>query len=550
MALPIEDYALIGDCRTAALVGTDGSIDWMCLPRFDSPSTFAALLGTPDNGRWKLAPSGEVLETSRRYEDGTFILVTRWVTPTGEAEVTDVMPQSDRRADVLRRVTGIRGSVEFEEELAIRFDYGGTIPWVRQVKDVHSGRALIAVAGPNAVIVRGPHLHPRGAVHTATFTVSEQETVDLTLTWYPSHREAPPLVDVTERLRQTRKLWTDWASTRDPHDVHPNMVSRSLLVLRALTDEDTGGIVAAATTSLPEDFGGVRNWDYRYVWLRDAALTLHVLLDHGYTTEAKRWRRWLLRAIAGDPADVQIMYGIAGERMLAEYELEHLSGYEGSTPVRVGNGAYTQYQGDVFGEVMIALQSARDAGVEESKFSWPLQRALMSFVETNWQRPDNGIWEIRGPQRHFTHSRAMIWAPLVPCASTDCPAPRRSGSGCVTRSRRRSRRRASTLPVTPTPSTTVAAGSTRHCSSCRRSAISPLTTRACSEPSRRSNASCCTTASCCATPPIPESMGWPETSIRSSPARSGWSSNTRRAGGWMTRSHSWTGSAVSRTTSG
>lgn len=410
MALRIEDYALIGDCHTGALVGSDGSIDWLCLPRFDSPSTFGALLGTAENGRWKLAPRGEVLETDRRYEDDTFILVTRWVTATGEAEVTDVMPQGDRRADVLRRITGIRGSVEFDEELTIRFDYGSTIPWVRQVKDPDAGRALIAVAGPNAVIVRGPHLRPHGTVHTATFTVAEQQTVDLTLTWYPSHREAPGLVDVTKRLEQTRAVWTGWASKLRLDDVHPETVTRSLLVLRALTDEDTGGIVAAATTSLPEDFGGTRNWDYRYVWLRDAALTLHVLIDHGDTDQAKRWRRWLLRAIAGDPADVQIMYGIAGERMLAEYELDHLSGYEGSKPVRVGNGAYTQYQGDVFGEVMIALQSARDAGVEESKFSWPLQRALMSYVESNWQRPDNGIWEIRGPQRHFTHSRAMIWA--------------------------------------------------------------------------------------------------------------------------------------------
>lgn len=410
MALRIEDYALIGDCHTGALVGSDGSIDWLCLPRFDSPSTFGALLGTAENGRWKLAPTGEVIETDRRYEDGSFILVTRWVTATGEAEVTDVMPQGDRRADVLRRITGIHGSVEFEEELAIRFDYGSTTPWVRQVKNPDHGRALIAVAGPNAVIVRGPRLRPHGTVHTAVFTVAEQQTIDLTLTWYPSHREAPVRVDVTERLEQTRAVWTGWASTLGSHDVHAEEVTRSLLVLRALTDEDTGGIVAAATTSLPEDFGGSRNWDYRYVWLRDAALTLHVLIDHGYTDEAKRWRRWLLRAIAGDPADVQIMYGIAGERMLAESELDHLNGYEGSRPVRVGNGAYTQYQGDVFGEVMIALQSARDAGVEESKFSWPLQRALMSYVESNWQRPDNGIWEIRGPQRHFTHSRAMIWA--------------------------------------------------------------------------------------------------------------------------------------------
>lgn len=410
MPMNIEDYALIGDCHTAALVGRDGSIDWLCLPRFDSPSTFAALLGSTDNGRWLLAPTGEVVETRRRYIDDTFILVTTWVTATGEAEVVEAMPQGDRRADVLRRVRGIRGSVEFREELKIRFDYGSTVPWVRQVKNDESGRALIAVAGPDAIIVRGPRLRAKGTAHEAVFTVAEGDTVDLTMTWYPSHRQPPPVVDVGKRLKETEKVWTGWASGVERDDHYDALVRRSLLVLKALTDEDTGGIVAAATTSLPEDFGGSRNWDYRFVWLRDASLTMHVLSDHGFKAEARDWRRWLLRAIAGDPADIQIMYGIAGERTLTERELPHLTGYEGSSPVRVGNGAFTQYQGDVFGEVMIGLESARAAGVEESKFSWPLQRAIMTFVEENWKRPDNGIWEIRGPLRDFTHSRVMLWA--------------------------------------------------------------------------------------------------------------------------------------------
>jgi GH15 family glucan-1,4-alpha-glucosidase len=411
MALPIEDYAVIGDCHTAALVGRDGSIDWLCLPRFDSPSTFGSLLGTVDHGRWLLAPASSEATSTRSYATDTFILVTRWTTPEGEVEVLDLMPHGDRRADVIRRVRGIRGSVAMHVDLRIRFGYADALPWIRQVPG-KGDNALIAVAGPDAVVVRGPELQAANHSHEADFTVSAGETVDLSLTWYPAHREAPEAPDVSERIRHTEEWWREWAASAMASPVYAEAVSRSLLVLRALTHEDTGGIVAAATTSLPEEFGGERNWDYRYVWLRDASLTLHVLLDHGYVAEADAWRTWLLRAIAGDPADVQIMYGLSGERRLDEWIVPRLPGYDGAAPVRAGNAAYEQFQGDVFGEVMLALQAARAEGVEETSFSWPLQRALMTFVERNWQRPDNGIWEIRGPTRHFTHSRVMLWAAL------------------------------------------------------------------------------------------------------------------------------------------
>ncbi|MEP6478763.1 MAG: glycoside hydrolase family 15 protein [Rhodoglobus sp.] len=411
MALNIEDYALIGDCHTAALVGNDGSIDWLCLPRFDSASTFGALLGTEDHGRWLLAPADEVVSTRREYLEDTFILVTRWVTATGEVEVWDLMPHGDRRADVIRRIRGVRGSVAMHEELRIRFGYADAIPWVRQAPEKRQ-HALVAVAGPDAIVLRGPVLTSNGQAHTADFTVAEGETVDLTLTWYPAHRPVPPPLGVTERINATLTWWRTWAAECVSAPLYHDEVHRSLLVLRALTHEDTGGIVAAATTSLPEEFGGQRNWDYRYVWLRDASLTLHVLLDHGFRDEADAWRNWLLRAIAGDPADVQIMYGLSGERRLTEWEVDSLPGYHGARPVRIGNGAFTQYQGDVFGEVMLALQAARRIGKESEDFSWPLQRALMGFVEDVWQEPDNGIWEIRGPKRHFTHSRVMLWAAL------------------------------------------------------------------------------------------------------------------------------------------
>ena len=411
MALNIEEYGLIGDCHTAALVGSDGSIDWLCMPRFDSSSMFGALLGDEDHGRWLLAPTGEVLTASREYLENTFVLVTHWQTPGGRVDVTDFMPIDNRRADIVRRITGIEGTVELHEELRIRFDYAAALPWLRQVPEA-GGNAIIAAAGPDAVVVRGPKLEAEDEAHVATFSVKKGETVDLVLTWYPSHREPPTEMNVGAALKSTVKWWQNWAASSEVPERYGAEVHRSLLVLRALTHEDTGGIVAAATTSLPEEFGGSRNWDYRYVWLRDASLTLYVLIGHGFKNEAMAWRSWLLRAIAGDPNDVQIMYGLAGERRLTEWELPTLPGYRDSGPVRVGNGAFVQYQGDMFGEVMLALSKARESGIEETPLSWSLQRALLQFVEDNWRRSDNGIWEIRGPKRHFTHSRAMLWAAL------------------------------------------------------------------------------------------------------------------------------------------
>jgi len=409
MALDIEDYALISDCHTAALVGLDGSIDWLCLPRYDSASMFGALLGDENHGRWLLAAADPNATVTRSYVGDTFILSTVWTTDTGSVEVQDFMPHGDNRADLVRRVRGITGSVAMKQELRIRFGYGGTVPWVRQLTN-ESTHGLVAVAGPDAVVIRGPHLQASDHRHVSDFTVSAGDTVDVQMTWYPAERHTPHAVDVDAAYRSTADWWAGWAVRCTDQGPYREEVLRSMLVLRALTHESTGGIVAAATTSLPEDFGGSRNWDYRYVWLRDASLTLEVLLSHGYEAEAEAWRSWLLRAVAGDPNDVQILYGLSGERYLPERELTSLPGYRGAGPVRVGNGAVDQFQSDVIGEVMVALHAARVAGVGETKFSWPLQRALMQFLEANWQRPDQGIWEVRGVAREFTHSRVMVWA--------------------------------------------------------------------------------------------------------------------------------------------
>jgi len=409
MALNIEDYALISDCHTAALVGLDGSIDWLCLPRYDSASMFGALLGDENHGRWLLAAADPNATVTRSYVGDTFILSTVWTTDTGSVEVQDFMPHGDHRADLVRRVRGITGSVAMKQELRIRFGYGATVPWVRQLTN-ESTHGLVAVAGPDAVVIRGPHLQASDHRHVSDFTVSAGDTVDVQMTWYPAERHTPHAVDVDAAFRSTADWWAGWAVRCTDQGPYREEVLRSMLVLRALTHESTGGIVAAATTSLPEDFGGSRNWDYRYVWLRDASLTLEVLLSHGYEAEAEAWRSWLLRAIAGDPNDVQILYGLSGERYLPERELTSLPGYRGAGPVRVGNGAVDQFQSDVIGEVMVALHAARVSGVGETKFSWPLQRALMQFLEANWQRPDQGIWEVRGVAREFTHSRVMVWA--------------------------------------------------------------------------------------------------------------------------------------------
>ncbi|GGF17183.1 glycoside hydrolase family 15 protein [Subtercola lobariae] len=415
MALPIEDYALISDCHTAALVGRDGSIDWLCLPRYDSPSTFGALLGDEKHGRWLIAPADPKAHSRREYIGNTFILVTVWTTETGVVEVTDFMPHGDRRADLVRRVRGVSGSVDMTVDLRIRFAYATAIPWVRQMKEGEGDDArvsLLAVAGPDALVFRGAELTPKGHSHRRDFTVTEGEIVDTVMTWYPSHRPMPVVADVDHVLADTNEWWENWGSNSTHDGPYTSAVIRSLLVLRALTHEDTGGIVAAATTSLPESFGGQRNWDYRYVWLRDASLTLSVLLDHGFKAEAQAWRAWLLRAIAGDPNDVQIMYGLEGERYLPEREIGSLPGYQGASPVRVGNGAVSQYQADVIGEVMVGLHKARVHGVGQSLDAWALQRALLTFTEQNLNRKDSGIWEIRGDDQFFTHSRAMIWAAL------------------------------------------------------------------------------------------------------------------------------------------
>lgn len=409
MPLDIENYALISDCHTGALVGRDGSIDWLCMPRYDSGSMFGALLGDEDHGRWLLAPADDAATATRSYVGDTFILRTVWTTGSGQVEVLDFMPPRDGRPDLIRVVRGISGEVEMRQDLRIRFAYAESIPWVQQVTG-EDQPTLLAVAGPDAVVIRGPAMHASGRSHESHFTVKAGENVDIHLTWFDSWRETPEPSDVAAALEDCASWWEGWAAACKHQGRYNAEVVRSMLVLRALTNEATGGIVAAATTSLPEEFGGDRNWDYRYVWLRDAALTLSALLALGYEEEAQAWRLWLLRAIAGDPEDVQIMYGIAGERHLPEREIDSLPGYRGAAPVRIGNGAVGQFQADVIGEVMIALHDARLAGVTETKFSWPLQRALLDFLEEHWQRPDQGLWEMRGEPHVFTHSRVMVWA--------------------------------------------------------------------------------------------------------------------------------------------
>jgi GH15 family glucan-1,4-alpha-glucosidase len=403
----IEDYALLGDLQTAALVERGGSIDWLCFPRFDSGACFAALLGTPENGRWLLAPQRGGTPT-RRYLHDTLVLETTWKTDEGTVRVLDFMPPRGRAPDVVRIVEGIRGSVRMHSELIVRFDYGHIVPWVVRV----DGDSRKAVAGPNGLCFRTPARTRGENMRTLSeFRVDEGERVPFVLTWYPSHEDVPHAIDPEVALAETESFWREWHAVRDvefPEDWRP-VVNRSLTVLKALTYAPTGGIVAAPTTSLPERVGGVRNWDYRYCWLRDATLTLLALLGAGHADEAKEWRNWLLRAVAGDPADLQIMYGVAGERRLTELELPWLPGYEESAPVRIGNAASEQLQIDVYGEVMDALYQARVHGLEDERHAWSLQQVLLDYLEGAWARPDEGIWEIRGRPRHFVHSKVMAW---------------------------------------------------------------------------------------------------------------------------------------------
>jgi GH15 family glucan-1,4-alpha-glucosidase len=408
MAAPIEDYALIGDTHTAGLVSREGSIDWLCLPRFDSPACFAALLGDPSNGRWRLAPAGPVREVRRRYQGDTLVLETEYRTEDGVVRVVDCMPPRQADPDVARVVEGVRGRVPMRMELTIRFDYGSIVPWVR-----HVGGALHAIAGPDSVWLRTPvPVYGQNWTTLADFTVAEGERAPFMLTWHASHRPAPRRIDPVRALGDTEAWWGEWASGVDYAGGWQDAVLRSLLTLKALTYAPTGGIVAAPTTSLPEQLGGVRNWDYRYCWLRDATFTLSALMLAGLTEEAKAWREWLLRAVAGQPRQMQILYGVAGERRITEQELGWLAGYQGSRPVRVGNAAVNQFQLDVYGEVMDTLHLGRHIGLESDETAWDFQRALLEFLETNWRRPDEGIWEIRGPRRHFTHSKVMAWVAL------------------------------------------------------------------------------------------------------------------------------------------
>ncbi|HSE13203.1 MAG TPA: glycoside hydrolase family 15 protein [Rudaea sp.] len=405
MPLPIEDYALIGDCHTAALVGRDGSIDWLCLPHFDSGACFAALLGEPGHGRWLIAPAEQVRAVRRRYRDGTLILETEFETQHGAVRIIDFMPLSDERWDVVRIVEGLRGSVTMRMELVIRFDYGSIVPWVRRFEGT-----LIATAGPDTLELRAPvEVRGENMKTVATFQAGKDERLAFTLNYRPSHLELQPAIDAEHALEASEEQWREWSSRCAFQGHRRDAVVRSLITLKALTYEPTGGLVAAPTTSLPERQRGARNWDYRYCWLRDATFTLNALLLAGFHDEATAWREWLLRAVAGNPANLQIVYGIAGERRLDEHELDWLPGYRGSAPVRIGNAASKQFQLDVYGEVMDTLHLARAANLEPEPAAWRLQVALLTFLESNWQRPDEGLWEIRGPHRHFTHSKVMAW---------------------------------------------------------------------------------------------------------------------------------------------
>jgi GH15 family glucan-1,4-alpha-glucosidase len=405
MPLRIEDYAMIGDCQTAALVGRNGSIDWLCFPRFDSPACFAALLGSDEQGHWQISPAGEVSKSRRRYLDGTLILETRFETDSGEVALIDFMPPRGQQPDVVRIVRGLRGEVRMNMELVIRFDYGSIVPWVHKVD-----HGLMAIAGPDTlhlyspVAVRGKDLKT-----VAEFVVTEGDETPFVLTWHRSHEAPHYESDALGALNATQQWWKTWSSRCQGNGPYDDAIRRSLITLKALTYSPTGGIVAAATTSLPEKIGGVRNWDYRFCWLRDATFSFYALLNAGYRDEAEAWRDWLLRAVAGTPAKTQIMYGLAGERRLTEYEVSWLPGYENSAPVRIGNAASEQFQLDVYGEVLDLMYQCRRHGMHSSSYDWSLERALVEFVATAWKEPDEGIWEVRGPRQHFTHSKVMAW---------------------------------------------------------------------------------------------------------------------------------------------
>ncbi|HET7371038.1 MAG TPA: glycoside hydrolase family 15 protein [Gammaproteobacteria bacterium] len=411
MAQRIEDYALIGNMRSAALVGRDGSIDWLCLPRFDSDACFAALLGERENGRWLIAPEEETKKVTRCYRSETLILETTFETESGIVKLIDFMPLPREDADVLdlvRIVEGVKGKVPMRMEAIFRFGYGLVTPWVRRTE-----YGLGAIVGPDALHLHTPlDLQGKDKTTVAEFTVSAGERIPCVLDWHLSYHNPPEPCDAADMLEETEQWWRDWSSRCPTEGEWREPVVRSLITLKALTDSETGGMVAAATTSLPEQIGGERNWDYRYTWLRDATFTLYAMLLSGYKDEARKWREWLLRAAAGDAEKLQIMYGVAGDRRLPEQELEWLSGYEGSTPVRIGNGAYTQTQIDIYGEVMDGLYTARRHGLQPDDDTWRVQLELLKYLENHWRDEDSGIWEMRGPPRDFTFSKVMAWVAM------------------------------------------------------------------------------------------------------------------------------------------
>ncbi len=405
MMCRVEDYALIGDTSTAGLVGRDGSIDWFCAPRFDSSACFSSLLGTDKNGHWSIRPKGSDWKVSRSYRGETLILETEFKTAEGRVRVIDFMSPETRWPRLTRIVEGLSGRVPMSLELIVRFEYGSRVPWVHRV-----GGGLEFVAGPDALRLDfAVDIAPRGFTHGAEFSVGEGQKIPFVLSWHPSQERRAPRADALEALRRTEEWWSEWSGRCSHTGTWREPVVRSLIVLKALTYRRTGGLVAAPTTSLPENMGGKRNWDYRYCWLRDATFSLYALMMNGYVTEARSWRDWLLRAIAGQPELMQIMYGPAGERRITEFEVPWLDGFGGSKPVRVGNKAAEQFQLDVFGEVMDAMYLARRSGVPANRTAWGLQKHLMSAFEHRWKEPDEGIWEVRGPRRHFTHSKMMAW---------------------------------------------------------------------------------------------------------------------------------------------
>jgi GH15 family glucan-1,4-alpha-glucosidase len=402
----IEDYALIGDCGSAALVGRDGSIDWLCLPRFDSPACFAALLGETEHGRWLIAPAAAAARSERRYLDGSLILATMFETADGTVELIDFMRPHRRLPQLVRLVRGLRGRVPMRTEFILRFDYGSLVPWVERLPE----GGLAAIGGPERVVLRTPApLRGEDLKTVGEFTVEAGETLPFVLSYGPSHQPLPPPVDPARALHDTEVFWRRWSDRCAPAGPWNEAVKRSLVVLKGLTYAPTGGIVAAATTSLPEQIGGVRNWDYRYCWLRDATFTLLALMNAGYYEEARRWRDWLFRAVAGSPDQLQIMYGLGGERRLSEWEAAWLPGYEGSRPVRIGNAAVNQTQLDVYGEVLDALYHAHSHGLPANKHGDAVGRVLLDHLAKTWDQPDEGIWEVRGPRQHFTHSKVMVW---------------------------------------------------------------------------------------------------------------------------------------------